>query len=200
VGKVLLTGATGFVSAHVAAQLLKETEHSIIALVRGIDKETATRRLSRTWWDWSELAGAIGGRVQIAVGDVSESMLGLSRSEYQELVETLTHIIHTAADLRLDAPLEELRKTNVGGTINVLNLARAVHKHHGLTRLSHVSTAYVAGGRTGDISEASLSDEAGFYSKYEVSKFEADRLVQQANCLYPSSDRDWLSAIPVPGQ
>jgi long-chain acyl-CoA synthetase len=187
VGKVLLTGATGFVSAHVAAQLLKETEHSIIALVRGTDKETATRRLSRTWWDWPELAGAIGGRVKVAVGDVSESMLGLSGSEYQELVETLTHIIHTAADLRLDAPIEELRKTNVGGTINVLNLARAVHKHHGLTRLSHVSTAYVAGGRTGDISEASLSDEAGFYSKYEVSKYEAERLVQQEKSELPVS-------------
>lgn len=57
----------------------------------------------------------------------------------------VAHIIHTAVDLRLNAPLDELRKSDLQGTANVLAFARTVHRDHGLGRLAHVSTAYVAG-------------------------------------------------------
>jgi long-chain acyl-CoA synthetase len=172
VGTVLLTGATGFLGAHIAFRLVKETNHDIAALVRAEDREAALRRLSRAWWDWPELIQALGGgRVKIITGDVSEPHLGLGEANYNDLVGTVTHIIHTAADLRLDAPLNELRKTNVNGTANVLQFAQDVHRDHGLTRLSHVSTAYVAGGKTGAVPENSLTDTYGFYSNYEVSKY-----------------------------
>lgn len=184
---MLLTGATGFLGAHIVFRLIKETDHDIIALVRAGDKETAIRRLSRAWWDWPELAHAIGGRVRVIMGNVSEPRLGVSEADYNHLVGTTTHIIHTAADLRLEAPIEELRKANVTGTANVLQLAHEVHRDHGLSRLSHVSTAYVAGGRTGAVAEDSLSDACGFYSKYELSKFEGEQLVQQAKGQLPVS-------------
>jgi long-chain acyl-CoA synthetase len=184
---VLLTGSTGFLGAHIASRLIKETTHTIVALVRADDKEAAKRRLSREWWDYPELVKALGERVMVITGNVVEPHLGLEDADYEYLVHNLSHIIHTAADMRLNGPIEELRKTNVGGTANVLTLASAVHKDHGLTRLSHVSTAYVAGGRTGDVPEDSLSDEYGFYSKYELSKFEGEKLVQQARQELPIS-------------
>ncbi len=186
-GTVLLTGATGFLGAHIALRLVKETDHSIAALVRAEDKEAALRRLSRAWWDWPELIQTLGGRVKIITGDISEPRLGLGEADYNDLVGTVTHIIHTAADLRLNAPLNELRKTNVDGTANVLQFAHDVHRDHGLTRLSHVSTAYVAGGKTGAVPEDSLTDTCGFYSNYEVSKYEGERLVQQARSQLPIS-------------
>lgn len=157
-GAVLLTGATGFLGTHVASRLVKETDHDIIALVRAEDREAATRRLSRAWMDWPELVNAIGGRVKVLTGDTIEAHLGTSETEYHNLVHTVTHIIHTAADLRLNAPMDELRKANVEGTANILKLAHDVHRDHGLKRLSHVSTAYVAGGRTGAVPEDSLTD------------------------------------------
>ncbi len=186
-GTVLLTGATGFLGAHIAFRLITETDHDVIALVRAANKETAVRRLSRAWWDWPELAQSIGGRVRVIIGNVSEPCLGMSDAEYNHLVGTTTHIIHTAADLRLEVPIEELRRANVTGTANVLQLAHDVHRDHGLSRLSHVSTAYVAGGRTGAISEDSLNDACGFYSKYELSKYEGELLVQQAKQQLPIS-------------
>ena len=186
-GTILLTGATGFLGAHIAFRLVKETNHNIAALVRADDREAAVRRLSRAWWDWPELIQALGGRVKVITGDVSEPHLGLGEADYRELVRVVTHIIHTAADLRLNAPLNELRKTNVNGTANVLQFAHDVHRDHGLTRLSHVSTAYVAGGKTGAVSENSLSDVYGFYSNYEVSKYEGEQLVQQAQSQLPIS-------------
>lgn len=185
--KVLLTGATGFLGTHIASRLIKETDHDIVALVRAADKETAIRRLSRAWVDWQELVNSLDGRVQVLTGNTSEAYLGIDETEYRKLVHSITHIIHTAADLRLNAPIDELRKANVEGTANILKLAQDVHQDHGLKRLSHVSTAYVAGGRTGTVSEDALSDKYGFYSKYELSKYEGEQLVQQAKKQLPIS-------------
>jgi long-chain acyl-CoA synthetase len=123
----------------------------------------------------------------VVAGNVTKPQLSLDEADYRELVRSTTYIIHTVADLRLDASLDELRKTNVGGTAHMLEFARAAHRDHGIERFSYVSTAYVAGARKGIISEDSLTDEYGFYSNYEISKFEAESLVQEAKKELPVS-------------
>ncbi|UCE74044.1 MAG: SDR family oxidoreductase, partial [Methanomassiliicoccales archaeon] len=184
---ILLTGANGFLGTHIALRLLKNPDNKIVALVRAQDDEAAARKLSRAWWDWPELASAIGNRVEARKGDITLASLGLSRERYYDLEKRITHIIHTAADMRLDGPIKELRNTNVQGTANVLKFAKHVHKKHGLTRYSHVSTAYVAGARKGAVPEDSLSDEYGFSSPYELSKYEGEKLVQAAKKDLPIS-------------
>ena len=136
-GAVLLTGASGFLGAQVARRLLASTDHTVYALIRAADSTSAAHRLSRAWWDWPELAGAIGNRVQVLAGDVGQARLGLSEADYAGLVAGLTHIVHTAADLRVNAPIAELRKTNLQGTGHVLELAQAAHADHGLS-LIHI--------------------------------------------------------------
>ncbi|MEN6574109.1 AMP-binding protein [Methanobacterium aggregans] len=113
-------------------------------------------------------------KFQFVRGDISKEKLGLERGLYEDLVGKVTHIIHTAADLRLNAPMEELRKINVQGTLNVLKLGEDAQLNHGIQRFSHVSTAYVAGGRKGHVDENSLTDEYEFLSNYERSKFEGE--------------------------
>ena len=98
-GVVLLTGATGFLGSQVARWIIANTEHSIVALVRAEDEEAAARRLSRAWWDWPELAGSVGGRVQVQAGDVTQVRLRLAEAAYENLVRSITHIVHAAADL-----------------------------------------------------------------------------------------------------
>ena len=186
-GAVLLTGASGFLGAQVARRLLACTDHTIYALIRAADSASAAHRLSRAWWDWPELAGAIGNRVQVLAGDVGQARLGLSEDDYAGLVAGLTHIVHTAADLRVNAPIAELRKTNLQGTEHVLELAQAAQADHGLARYSHVSTAYVAGGRSGPVPEDALTDAYGFSCAYEFSKYEGERLVQAARVDLPIS-------------
>jgi long-chain acyl-CoA synthetase len=202
---VLLTGATGFLGTQVARRLVHEADLTIIALVRAESQAVATRRLTRAWWDWPELVTALtpslsptggkrdaeelrqGVRVEILLGDVSLPHLGLDEAAYSRLAGRITHIIHTAADLRIDAPLEELRKTNLQGTASMLELARLVQRDHGLERYAHVSTAYVAGGRSGAIPEADLTGEYGFSCTYESSKYEGECLVQAAKKEWPVS-------------
>ncbi len=184
---MLLTGATGFIGTQIARSLLENDDDTVIfALVRGLDAEDAARKLSRNWWDWQELIEALGSRIKVVCGDVCLPNLGLSETTYNETSEQITHIIHTAADWRF-VSLEELRKTNVQGTQNVLELAKKINKHHPLERFSHISTAYVAGARTGKVAEDELTNKFGFFTNYERSKYEGELLVQTAKREFPVS-------------
>jgi long-chain acyl-CoA synthetase len=184
---ILLTGANGFLGTQIALRLLKNPDNNIVALVRAEDDKAAERRLARTWYDWPELAGAIGDRVEVLQSDLTLASLGFSRKKYYELEKKITHIIHTAADMRLGGPIDELRKINVRGVANLLRFAKDNKIHNGLKRFSHVSTAYVAGARTGEVSEDSLTDKYGFSSLYELSKYEGEKLVQAAKKDLPIS-------------
>jgi Putative dehydrogenase domain of multifunctional non-ribosomal peptide synthetases and related enzymes len=178
---VLITGATGFLGTQLTQRILRETQHEILVLVRGTDEVTATQHLKRAWWEFPELIDAIGKQIHLIKGNIVKKELALEKEEYLNLVQSVTHIIHTAADLRLNASLEELRETNREGTINILKLGREIEENHGLDRFSHVSTAYVAGGRKGIIDEESLTDEAGFLSNYEESKYESELEVKNSH-------------------
>ena len=186
-GLVLLTGGTGFLGTQVARRVLARTDHNLVVLVQAPDSTVAARRLRRAFWDWPELRDSVGGRVEAVPADVSQPRLGLPGGEYERLVHSVTHVIHAAADIRLAAPIEVLRPANVGGTAHVIELARAAHRDHGLQRLAHVSTAYVAGRRTGVVLEEPPTTEAGFTNAYERTKYEAECLVQQVRGELPVS-------------
>jgi long-chain acyl-CoA synthetase len=189
---VFITGATGFLGTQIIRRLIKIENICIIVLVRGKNFEDSFKHLSRAWWEWPELKEEINdlkclntmsslNKINLLKGDLSEEKLGLTFSEYNYLVNNLTHIIHTAADIRLNAPLQDLRKINVDGTRNLLKLAREAHKDHGISRFSHLSTAYVAGGSNGIIYEDSITDKYGFQSNYEKSKYESELIVRASD-------------------
>ncbi|WP_407662838.1 SDR family oxidoreductase [Mycobacterium tilburgii] len=85
-------------------------------------------------------------------------------------------ILHCAGIIELDADLDDLRRTNVGGTTRILELAESGGR---APDLFHVSTAFVAGKRcSGLIRETELGDDQGFENNYERSKFESGSLVR----------------------
>lgn len=176
---VLLTGGTGFLGTEIARLLLRRPDLHIVALVLESDDWDARLAAQRAWSYAPDLENALAtGRIEVVRGDVRRTGLGLAPSVHEELVRRVTHVIHAAADLRIDTAPDELRPTNVHGVANVLEFARTCDADHGLSRLSHVSTAYVAGGRSGDVPEAVLDDRFGFENAYELTKFEGERLVR----------------------
>ena len=183
---VLVTGANGFIATQIVRYILQNKDVTILALVRANDAEVALRKVKRDWWDWPELVDAIGTRIEVVCGDVSSMRLGLSETNYLDLATRVTHIIHAAADWRF-VSLEELRKTNVQGTANVLEFAKEANRNHSLERFSYISTAYVAGARTGIIAESELTNEFGFFTGYERSKYEGEQLVQATKNEFPIS-------------
>lgn len=183
-GLMLLTGATGFLGSRIARLVLEGTDLRLAVLVRAQDETGARRRIERAWRDWFPTAA--GGRVRVLRGDLALPGLGIDPEQYSDLVGGLTHVIHAAAELQLDGHLEELRHINVGGTSRVLELARRSHADHGLQRFAYVSTAYVAGGRTGEVAEGDLLEVHGFSNAYEQTKFEAEALVRRAMSDLPA--------------
>ena len=183
---ILVTGANGFIATQIIRDLLADEEATILALVRSSDIQNASAKLEREWWDFPELINALGTRILAIHGDVCQPKFGFDETKYVGMAEKTTHIIHTAADWRL-LPLDELRKTNVQGTSNVIGFAEESKRRHGLERFSHISTAYVAGAATGTISEDQLTDQFGFFTDYERSKYEGEKLVQAAKEDLPVS-------------
>ncbi len=188
---VFLTGATGFLGTQIVRRLIKNENLRLIVLVRGQSFEDASRHLLRAWWEWPDLIDNINGlkkfttdsheiKISLLNGDITKEKLGLDDDKYNYLVDNVTHIIHTAADIRLNAPIEDLRKINVQGTRNVVKLASDAHDNHSLLRFSHLSTAYVAGRQDGLILENLLTDNYGFLSNYERSKYEAELIVKES--------------------
>src|SRR6188472_4682057 len=93
---------------------------------------------------------AAGGRLEVLEGDISKLRLGLSEEDWRRLAGEVRHVFHLAAIYDLSVPLELAQRVNVDGTGNVLDLCRACDR---LERLNYVSTAYVAGKRTGVVYE-----------------------------------------------
>ncbi len=174
---VLITGATGFLGTQLVRRILAETKQKIIVLVRGEKLSATQNRLKNSWWDYPELIQAIDSRIQVIPGEITKIRLGMSEVNYQKLVEKVDYIIHAAAELDLAGDYHRMAEVNVEGTRRVLEFAGAVKARHGLKRLSYISTAYVAGKRRGVIWENELTNAFGFNNNYELTKYEAEKLV-----------------------
>lgn len=184
---IFLTGSTGFVGTQIAKKIILETDDQIITIVRAESQENAILRLKRTFWEIKELKDQIGKRIIVLNGDLSAPQMNLPDSEYDFVVKNTTHIIHSAANVTPNLPLEELQKINVTGTANVIELAKRINADHELKKLSHISTAFVAGQHEGIIGEDDITDTYGFSSVYEQTKYQSELLMNEAKSSLPVS-------------
>jgi thioester reductase-like protein len=95
--------------------------------------------------------------------------------------------VHGAANVSWSLPLEDARSINVGGTSEVLRPAEAAASRGTLQAFDYLSTVMVAGKRRGLIGEEELDGSAGYWSTYEQSKAEAERLVRSKRGSLPVS-------------
>lgn len=191
---VLLTGATGFLGRELLWRLMDELplDVDVLCLIRGDAKDpkegTPALRLATLLAGRERPAGAGSsadeqarmGRVLAIGGDMTLPKLGLSEDAFAALAARVTTIYHGAATVRFDLPLPEARRTNVGGTREILMLAQRAHESGHFERLHYIGTAYIAGKRTGLIRESDCSLEYGFHNTYEQTKCEAELLVREA--------------------
>jgi long-chain acyl-CoA synthetase len=171
--RVLLTGATGFVGMEVLARLIEREDTEVVALVRAADDERARARIEDVLRLLYEEPGDRASRVIAVPGDVASEKLGLRRAD-RRLLGSVDAVIHCAASIAFDLPLEEAMNINAAGTARMLDLAAEMPR---LERLIHVSTAYVAGRTRGSFGEDDLEAQQEFRNTYERSKFEAERIV-----------------------
>lgn len=171
---IFLTGATGFIGSGLLQKLLlAEPAAAITLLVRSRRGEKPRDRIGKLLAELSAGAEAAvaDNRVSILEGDISIDRFGLEDRHYSGLAARTTRIIHCAAAVRFDLPLEEARAINVAGSESVIALADQCRN---LSRLDYVGTAYVAGRRTGLIREDELDLGQEHNNTYERTKMESE--------------------------
>ncbi|MBQ6207779.1 MAG: SDR family oxidoreductase, partial [Oscillospiraceae bacterium] len=171
---ILLTGGTGFLGTELAARLIRIPGVKIYALIRSKDEAEAYCRAQYAWFRDKELYRALGNAVIPVSGDFTKPGLGLGAETREILRETVTLVLHAGAEIGFQKSAEALFQANVTGTERMISFAAGIKN---LRRFVYVSTAYVAGQKSGLVTE----DEppgAIFSSQYEKSKAEAETTVR----------------------
>ncbi len=119
----LLTGATGFLGRYVLRELLAQSDAEVLCLVRAEDDVTAERRLSHALDKIDGMDRALRARARALRGDMTEPGLGLAAGVYDEIANCVDAIYHCAAEVNWVQSYRQLRRINVGGTIELLRFA-----------------------------------------------------------------------------
>jgi len=180
---IFLTGSTGYIGAHVAANLLGQHGASLNLLVRARDPEEAAVRL----WEGLQLHlefprfyEFLQTRIRVFRGDLTAQRFGLSQEDYERLTHTTDSVIHCAASLNRKSEKSCLN-VNLRGTLEVLLLAQKSNYYHGLRRFSFVSTVAVAGKRKNEIvtEDRAIDWERSDYDPYARTKKFCEHMVRQ---------------------
>lgn len=78
-------------------------------------------------------------RIKMVEGNTRQLGCGLSATDRQAIKDNCEIVIHAAADVRFDNPIQELLMVNLRGTREILNLAKEMPK---LIMFAYISTAY----------------------------------------------------------
>jgi thioester reductase-like protein len=178
-----LTGGTGYIGAHVAANLLDQHDATINLLVRGRDPRDAEVRL----WNALQLHipfpkfyEYLQAKIRIFRGDLTLPQFGLDPDDYDRLVHTTDSIIHCAASLNRKSEKSCLN-VNLRGTLEVVQLARRSQYYHGLRQFSNVSTVAVAGKRSHEVvqEDQSIDWNRSDYDPYGRTKKFCEHMVRE---------------------
>ncbi len=182
-GNVLLTGATGFLGAHILAALLKDETGAICCLVRDSQGESGQERLKKrlNYYFGNVYDKEFGKRILPVSGDMAQEEFS------QKIPVEINTVIHSAASVKHYGSYEYFYKSNVLLTKQGVDFA----KREG-ARFIHISTLSVSGNTMADEfsgyrSEKEIEfDETSFFVEqpldnvYIRSKFEAETVVLDA--------------------
>ena len=178
IGDILITGATGFLGAHIVDAFLENESGKVYCLVRGKDQKEAEERLKDTlsYYFGGEYIHLISDRIIVLCGDITKPQFGL-----EEVPD-----IHAAASVKHYGSYQYFHDINVGGTTNAVNVAKSVD-----AKFIQISTLSVSGNSMADIFDVYRSKEPKTFTETDLyigqpldnvyirSKFEAEKLVYE---------------------
>ncbi|KAF6261123.1 male sterility protein-domain-containing protein [Scenedesmus sp. NREL 46B-D3] len=173
---VFITGASGYIGSVVLEQLLRTTNVAkVYLLLRPRRGQTIQARadvlLQGALFHKVRDSTKLLRKVQVMGGDISLPGLGMSAADRATLLSSVDYIVHCAADIRLEADIQETLTSNFEGTRTVLELAAAAGHLKGLV---HVSSAFVNMNQP----RSSIVDEQVYPLKHGTQVVDVEELAQ----------------------
>jgi len=166
--RIAITGTTGFLGTCLVERLLRATPGTRLVLLirpgrRGVKNRLQREILRNDAFDRlrdemgkDEFEAMAAERILAVAADITQEGLGLD-DEGRAALADCDVVIHSAASVSFDNPLDVAIDTNLCGPINLIE---TLHALDATPHLVAVSTAYVAGTRKGDAHEILLQDSA----------------------------------------
>lgn len=189
VKNILLIGATGYLGAHILNSFLHNESGIAYCLIRDKNGISSEERLfNRLHFYFGNSIEKFKNRIKIISGDIVKENIGLSDSDYNELINGINVVINSGALVKHFGLKKLFEDINVTGTKNIVNFCL-----HNAKRLIHCSTISVSG--FGDKNEFTITpnaDESRDFSEqdlfinqdlkgiYGITKYKAEMIVLEA--------------------
>jgi len=162
--RVLVTGAAGFIGSHLTERLVE----------RGAAVQAFVHYNALGTWGWLDTS-SVRDDIDVAAGDIRD------RDTIRRAMEDVDIVFHLAALIAIPysyhTPISYVR-TNVEGTVNVLQAAREA----GVERVVHTSTSEVYG--TAQYVPIDERHPVQGQSPYSASKIGADKMAESFHLSY----------------
>lgn len=157
---IFVVGGSGFIGKVWLSMILDQLPEvkKIFILIRPSKTQNATQRFHDIYANspvFSLLHHKYGAdlnkieKIEVVEGDIRQTKLGINKKDYVRLINDVDVTVNFAADLRFNAPLDEMLKSNTQGPLNIAEFISTAKK----SKLVHVSTCYVAGMADGNVEE-----------------------------------------------
>ncbi|KUJ59418.1 thioester reductase [Flavobacteriaceae bacterium CRH] len=121
---IFLTGVTGFVGSHLLEELLLNTKAKIYCLVRATSQQNGLERIKSTFEKFKLLwQSDYDDRIIAMVGDLSLPRFGMDDNAYSFITEQIEVIYHSGSSVSYVQPYPLIKKSNIDGLHNVIDLA-----------------------------------------------------------------------------
>ena len=160
---ILVTGATGLVGTHLLVKLVEE-KLPVRALYRSDRKKEYSRKI---FLHYLPNQGAAFDAIEWAQTDINNV------PELSEAFVGITKVYHCAAKISFNpSHFKKLRKVNIDGTANIINLCLA----YGIKKVCHVSSIAALGENTSGnpADETSEWNPEALNSVYAITKYGAE--------------------------
>ncbi|MCZ4125223.1 non-ribosomal peptide synthetase [Streptomyces sp. H39-S7] len=180
IDQVLLTGATGFIGAHLLDALLRSGRRQVVCLIRADTPAQARRRLEEALRGYGLRLDAADPRITVLPGDLARPGLGLDAATRSAVERGTGEVFHAGAGVHHLTGDRPLAGAYVQGTQELLRLAAAAR----VRAFHHISTlsVFAPGARPRRIDERTplAGERHSFGRGYAATKWAAELLVAQA--------------------
>lgn len=126
---VLVTGATGSLGGHIVANVARLPDvHTVVCLNRLSQSPAEDRQRKSLAMRGIQIDAESLAKLNVVETDTSKPMLGLSQEVYNHLMDTVTHIVHSAWPMSLTRPVR-LYESQFKVFRNIIDFAREIVDH-----------------------------------------------------------------------